>query len=269
MKKRKVGTALVIACVMMLTTVSSIATANDSTTNATTNATTIMEAEDSMVVNDFNLESSAIAVTADSVTEEVAATTTIATTTEAVQTTTEATTTEAIVTGIVPKVGDRVSVLDDVETRFIGSDGRYEVRISGEYSFYLIGMYEAQDMWQYEKLQDDLELTYRAYLPIRPSPERVLYVVIDPNVTYIRDHDGYVIGDLNEDLRVDAFDLATLRRIVIDGPETMMERILSDINGDTEVNVSDLVRLSRMVMGAKIEKPEYYSQEFWDEFWGS
>ena len=61
--------------------------------------------------------------------------------------------------------------------------------------------------------------------------------------TYINQH--YQRGDINDDGKVDAEDLALLRRIVVSLPDDCAVRWAADINGDGKVNSVDYVTLAK------------------------
>ena len=56
---------------------------------------------------------------------------------------------------------------------------------------------------------------------------------------------GYQRGDLNDDGKVDAEDLALLRRIIVSLPDDSAVRWAADINGDGKVNAADYVLLAK------------------------
>ena len=96
------------------------------------------------------------------------------------------------------------------------------------------------------KADDDAQM-FRAYLP---KANRVLYVnyadTENANIVY---HDGLVIGDLNYDGRVDAFDFVLMKRGVLNGWDDTLAYYMSDMNGDSKVNMGDLVLMQKFLLG--------------------
>lgn len=96
------------------------------------------------------------------------------------------------------------------------------------------------------KSDDDIQM-FRVYLP---KANRVLYLsYTDSKNANIVDHDGAVIGDLNRDGRVDAFDFVLMKRGVLNGWDDPFAYYMADMNGDSEVSMGDLVMMQRWLLG--------------------
>lgn len=96
------------------------------------------------------------------------------------------------------------------------------------------------------KSDDDAQM-FRVYLP---KANRVLYLSYadskNANIVY---HDGAVIGDLNCDGRVDAFDLVLMKRGILDGWDDTYAYYMADWNGDGDVKMGDLVLMQKFLLG--------------------
>lgn len=110
---------------------------------------------------------------------------------------------------------------------------------------------------------DDENQRYRVYVPRFCTEKKgfVLYLSYSDTVdAEIVTHNGYVIGDLYDDAKVDVFDIAVMKKGILSNwaydkkkPAQLIKHerslTLADINGDDEVSVIDLIMLQRWVLG--------------------
>lgn len=149
-----------------------------------------------------------------------------------------------------PRIGDLIWITDELVT-FYGHDKRFrsEIRSKVEYEIYIIDRYN-EDNW-------------RVWIPMLNEPERVLLIPFEGYDIEVKSHDNLVVGDFNEDHRVDVLDLIQLKQIItyeydfnlydysdIDGLiERTVIRQLADINSDAQVNIADAVCLQSWLLG--------------------
>ena len=102
---------------------------------------------------------------------------------------------------------------------------------------------------------DDENQRFRVDVPkMREEGNSVFYLLYaDTEDAIVVSHDGYVVGDLNYDKRVDVFDLCLMKQYFIDGWESTLLKVLADMNSDNQVTMSDLVWLQKWLLG--IPKP--------------
>jgi hypothetical protein len=67
--------------------------------------------------------------------------------------------------------------------------------------------------------------------------------------TFFLSHEGFVVGDLDFDQRVDVFDLCLMKRYFIYGWDDSLKETLADMNDDAEVTIADLVWLQKWLLG--------------------
>ena len=102
---------------------------------------------------------------------------------------------------------------------------------------------------------DDENQRFRVDVPkMREEGNSVFYLLYADTEDAIGvSHNGYVVGDLNYDKRVDVFDLCLMKQYFIDGWEKPELKVLADMNSDNQVTMSDLVWLQKWLLG--IPKP--------------
>ena len=102
---------------------------------------------------------------------------------------------------------------------------------------------------------DEENQRYRVYTPRHCTKKKgiLLYISFeDTKDAIVESHNGYVIGDMHDDGIVDVFDLAVMKRKLIeDTTWNNVEYTLADMNADGEVSVLDLVYLQKWVLGIK------------------
>lgn len=73
----------------------------------------------------------------------------------------------------------------------------------------------------------------------------VNYVVIAKEQEQIK----FIPGDIDNDERVNAFDIILMRRALIEPPTDEREKLAADMNGDGNINISDAVMMQRFLLG--------------------
>ncbi len=90
---------------------------------------------------------------------------------------------------------------------------------------------------------------YRAYVP---KANMVLYYTAEPTnpeIEVVDEAGGLILGDLNRDSQVDAFDLVLMRKIMIEGTGDTHLYHMCDFNGDNLVSIADLVVFNKWLLG--------------------
>ena len=59
----------------------------------------------------------------------------------------------------------------------------------------------------------------------------------------------YIPGDINDDERINVFDMILMRRALIASPTDERERLAADVNGDGSINIADAVLLQGFLLG--------------------
>lgn len=72
----------------------------------------------------------------------------------------------------------------------------------------------------------------------------VNYVVIAKEQEQIK----FIPGDIDNDERVNAFDIILMRRALIEPPTDEREKLAADMNGDGNINISDAVMMQRFLL---------------------
>lgn len=172
-----------------------------------------------------------------------------ATTTSSIATETTTTTLPSEVTTVPvePRVGDKIWINEE-KMVFWDVDESFKSEITSQIKFeiYLISRYD-EERW-------------RVHIPFFNEPERVLLIPVDYDIEVIS-HDGYVLGDLTRDGRVDGFDMILMRRALfrdfdldnysdIDAlMDRSIDRQLADVNSDKQISIADLVCMQNFLLG--------------------
>lgn len=98
---------------------------------------------------------------------------------------------------------------------------------------------------------DDENQRFRVDVPkMREEGNSVFYLLYsDTEDAIVVSHDGFVVGDLDYDKRVDVFDLCLMKRYFIYGWDSPVKKVLADMNDDNQVTVADLVWLQKWLLG--------------------
>ena len=61
----------------------------------------------------------------------------------------------------------------------------------------------------------------------------------------------FILGDINDDKRVDVFDMVLMRRALIEPLSDAREKLAADMNGNGTIDISDAVLLQKFLLGIK------------------
>lgn len=107
---------------------------------------------------------------------------------------------------------------------------------------------------------DDENQRFRVDVPKMREEGNSVYYLLYADLTedfwyypIIASHQGYVLGDLDYNRRVNVFDLCLMKCGYTNGWDSPVLKVLADMNGDNQVTVADLVWLQKWLLG--IPKP--------------
>lgn len=193
---------------------------------------------------------------ADTVTDEISegkaeteeSSTTVETTVVTLETAEETTTTKAETTTL-EDVGAAIRKDLKVKVRDViyFDDGGYLCDVDGNWrrtksgwNIWIVGI-------------DDKNQRFRVDVPkMRNEENKVFYLLYADTEDAIGvSHQGYVVGDLDYDGKVNAKDFTLLKRILMYGEDDKILNLMSDWNADQKVDMSDLVLMQRWLLCEK------------------
>lgn len=216
----------------------------------TTKATTVVsetEVGTTVVAEDVTTTSKAAETTTTVTTTSKESKTTTTSSSVSTKTTTTIMPDEVTTVPVEPRAGDRIWI-NESPMVFWDVDESFKSEITSKIKFdiYIISRYD--------------ENRWRVHVPYMNQPDRVLLIPVDYDIEVLA-HDGFVLGDLTRDGRVDGFDMILMRRSLfrdfdldnysdIDAlVERSIDRQLADVNSDKEISIADLVCMQNFLLG--------------------
>ncbi len=142
------------------------------------------------------------------------------------------------------KVGDVIYY--DEKAYLYDAEGN-ERRAGSGWNMWIIGIDDENQRFRVDvpKMREEGNSVY--YLLYADCTEDPYYYPIGVS------HNGYVLGDLDYNRRVNVFDLCLMKHYFICGWDSPVLKVLADMNGDNDVTVADIVWLQKWLLG--IPKP--------------
>jgi len=151
-----------------------------------------------------------------------------------------------------PRIGDHIWITDEMVS-YWASDKSMVTDLTNviQYDIYIVGKYDEEN--------------WVVHVPVVNEPEKVTLLPVSGYNITVLDHDGYALGDLNRDGLVDVFDIAVMKRWLIEERDFNLDeysdidglmdrstdRVLADVNSDGEYSVADIICLQQFLLGVR------------------
>ena len=88
----------------------------------------------------------------------------------------------------------------------------------------------------------------KEYAPVTTTTTTTIATTTETTTTVSLD---FILGDINDDKRVDVFDMVLMRRALIEPLSDAREKLAADMNGNGTIDISDAVLLQKFLLGIK------------------